>query len=89
MEGKEKERSSRASALPTRNARPRRFALNYHPPTLVVEFAADVDGARKVFLQRIFMKALTPTAVRGNRCPSCVFLLKLVLHTTCWGRAHG
>jgi hypothetical protein len=46
-------------------AQPRRFALRFSPPTLIVEFSVGVGVKRKVYHQRIFLKALSSTSVRA------------------------
>ena len=60
VEAKAKEGSDGVTA----HARPRRFALNFHPPTLIVEFVLSSDTKRKVYHQRIFLKSLSPSSVR-------------------------
>ena len=49
-----------------RAPQPRRFALRFSPPTLIVEFSVGAGTKRKVYHQRIFLKALSATSVCGE-----------------------
>jgi hypothetical protein len=43
--------------------RPRRLALKFDPPMLVVEYGQGVGAAAKVYQQRIQLKSLSSTSV--------------------------
>jgi hypothetical protein len=48
--------------------RPRRFALQYNPPTLVVEYSQGKGPRRRLFHQRIHLKAVSHVLVCVAEC---------------------